>query len=93
VDHPEARPEATDTLRGLIDEITLIPVNGMLQIEATQNAKRSPETGDLSLQIASGLARDCTGSSVGRPRDRRTASVPDGGARCSILSDPRERDD
>jgi hypothetical protein len=59
---PETRSEATETLRGLIDEITLTPVDGTLQIElkgnlaamlgAAQNAKRSPETGDLSLQIA-----------------------------------------
>lgn len=42
-------------------QITLVPVDGTLQIElkgnlaamlgAAQNAKRSPETGDLSLQI------------------------------------------
>lgn len=69
LEHPDTRPEATETLRGLIDEITLIPVDGTLQIElkgnlaamlgAAQNAKRSPETGDLSLQtgVVAGAVR------------------------------------
>jgi hypothetical protein len=47
--------------RGLIDAIVLTPDQGELQIElkgnlaamlsAAENAKRSPETGDLSLQV------------------------------------------
>jgi site-specific DNA recombinase len=59
--HPETRTEASETLRGLIDAILLIPNQEELQIElkgnlaamlgAAQNAKRSPETGDLSLQF------------------------------------------
>lgn len=62
LEHPETRPEATETLRGVIDEIVVNPVDGTLQIElkgnlaampgVAQNAKRSAETGDLSLQIA-----------------------------------------
>jgi hypothetical protein len=50
-----------EALRGLIDAIVLTPNEGELQIElkgnlaamlgAAQNAKRSPETGDLSLQV------------------------------------------
>ncbi len=62
LEHPESRPEAVEILRGLIDEIVLTPVDGTLRIElkgnlaamlgAARNAKRSPETGDLSLQIA-----------------------------------------
>ena len=58
---PETRVEATDALRGLIDAIILTPSAGELRIDlkgnlaamlsAATNAKRSPETGDLSLQV------------------------------------------
>ena len=58
----ETRTEATEALRGLIDAITLIPDQGVLRIElrgnlaamlgATVQSKRSPETGDLSLQVS-----------------------------------------
>ena len=61
LEHPESRSEATESLRGLIDAIVLTPNQGELQIElkgnlaamlgAAPNAKRSPETGDLSLQV------------------------------------------
>ena len=61
LEHPETRTEATEALRGLIDAITLTPDQGGLQIElkgnlaamlgAAQSGKRSPETGDLSLQV------------------------------------------
>ena len=62
LEHPETRTEASESLRGLIDAIVLTPDQGELQIElkggnlaamlaAAQNAKRSPETGDLSLQV------------------------------------------
>ena len=61
LEHPETRTEASDALRGLIDAIVLTPNEGTLQIElrgnlaamlsAATNAKRSPETGDLSLQV------------------------------------------
>ena len=61
LEHSETRSEASETLRGLIDAIVLTPNQGELQIElkgnlaamlgAAQNAKRSPETGDLSLQV------------------------------------------
>jgi hypothetical protein len=61
LEHPETRTEASEALRGLIDAIVLMPDQGELQIElkgnlaamlgAAQNAKRSPETGDLSLQV------------------------------------------
>jgi len=61
LEHPETRTEASEALRGLIDAIVLTPNEGELQIElkgnlaamlgAVQNAKRSPETGDLSLQV------------------------------------------
>jgi len=53
--------EATEALRGLVDAIILTPTDGELRIElkgnlaamlsAATNAKRSPETGDLSLQV------------------------------------------
>lgn len=59
--HPETRTEASEALRGLIDAIVLTPNQCELQIElkgnlaamlsAAQNAKRSPETGDLSLHV------------------------------------------
>jgi site-specific DNA recombinase len=59
--HPETRTEASETLRGLIDAIVLTPEQNELRIElkgnlaamlsAATNAKRSPETGDLSLQV------------------------------------------
>ena len=58
---PETRVEATEALRGLIDVIILTPDEGALRIElkgnlaamlsAATNAKRSPDTGDLSLQV------------------------------------------
>ena len=61
LEQPETRTEASQALRGLIDAIVLTPNQGELQIElkgnlaamlgAAQNAKRSPETGDLSLQV------------------------------------------
>jgi site-specific DNA recombinase len=61
LEHPETRTEASDALRGLIDAIVLTPDEGALRIElrgnlaamlgAAQNAKRSPETADLSLQV------------------------------------------
>jgi DNA invertase Pin-like site-specific DNA recombinase len=62
LEHPERRPEAILALRGLVDAIVLVPEGGELRIEvkgdlaamlaAAQSAKRSPETGDLSLQVA-----------------------------------------
>jgi site-specific DNA recombinase len=61
LEQPETRTESSEALRGLIDAIVLRPDQGELQIElkgnlaamlgAAQNAKRSPETGDLSLQV------------------------------------------
>jgi len=61
LEHPETRTEASEALRGLIDAIILMPNDGELRIElkgnlaamlgAARNAKRSPETGDLSLQV------------------------------------------
>ena len=61
---PESRSEATEALRGLVDAIVLTPnaSGDALQIElrgnlaamlgATVQSKRSPETGDLSLQVS-----------------------------------------
>ena len=53
--------QSSEALRGLIDAIVLTPDQGELQIElkgnlaamlgAAKNATRSPETGDLSLQV------------------------------------------
>jgi site-specific DNA recombinase len=61
LEHPDTRTEATEALRGLIDAIVLTPNEGTLRIElkgslaamlsAAANAKRSLETGDLSLQV------------------------------------------
>lgn len=63
LEHPETRTEACEALRGVIEAIILTPgdVEGELRIElkgnlaamlsAATNAKRSPETGDLSLQV------------------------------------------
>ena len=61
LEHPETRTQASEALRGLIDAIVLTPDQGELRIElkgnlaamlgAATNAKRSPETGDLSLQV------------------------------------------
>ena len=57
----DTRLEASETLRGLIDSIVLTPEKGQLRIElrgnlaamltAAQTAKRSPETGDLSMPV------------------------------------------
>jgi hypothetical protein len=61
LERSDTRTEATEALRGLIDAITLTPEQGELRIElkgnlaamlsAATNAKRSPEIGDLSLQV------------------------------------------
>ncbi len=61
LEHPETRTEASEALRGLIDAIVLTPNQAELRIESkgnlatmlstATNAKRSPETGDLSLQV------------------------------------------
>jgi hypothetical protein len=61
LEHPETRTEVSEALRGLIGGIVLTPNQGELQIElkgnlaamlgAATNAKRSPGTGDLSLQV------------------------------------------
>ena len=61
LERSETRTEARQALRGLIDAITLTPEQGELKIElkgnlaamlsAATNAKRSPETGDLTLQV------------------------------------------
>jgi site-specific DNA recombinase len=60
--HEESRPEAAEALRALVDAIVLTPEAGELKIElkgnlaamlgSAQNAKRSPETGDLLLQVS-----------------------------------------
>jgi hypothetical protein len=57
----DTRLEASETLRGLIDAIVLIPDEGQLRIElrgnlaamltAAQKTKRSPETGDLLVPV------------------------------------------
>jgi hypothetical protein len=57
----DTRLEASEMLRGLIDSIVLMPEKGQLRIEprgnlaamstAAQKTRRSPETGDLSLQV------------------------------------------
>ncbi len=57
----DTRLEASEMLRGLIDAIVLMPEKGQLRIElkgnlaamltAAQETRRSPETGDLSLQV------------------------------------------
>jgi hypothetical protein len=62
LEYPETRTEATEALRGLIDAIVITPAEGTLRIElngnlaamlgATVQSERSPETGDLSLQVA-----------------------------------------
>src|SRR5262249_13982133 len=61
LERPETRLEATEALRGLLEAIIRTPTDGELRIElkgnlaamlsAATNAKRSPETGDLSLQV------------------------------------------
>jgi site-specific DNA recombinase len=62
LEHPKTRTEATEALRGLIDAIVMTPAEGALRIElkgnlaamlgATVQSKRSPETGDLLLQVS-----------------------------------------
>ena len=57
----DARIEASETLRGLIESIVLMPEKGQLRIElrgnlaamltAAQQTKRSPETGDLLMPV------------------------------------------
>ena len=62
LEHSDSRPEAVETLRDLIDEIVLTPVDGQLRIEVKGNlaamlgaaakTKRPPETGDLLEPLA-----------------------------------------
>ena len=62
LEHSDSRPEAAETLRGLVDEIVLTPVDGQLRIElkgnlaamlgAAAKTKRPPETGDLFEPLA-----------------------------------------
>jgi len=57
----DTRLEASETLRGLIDAIVLMPEKGQLRIElrgnlaamltAARQTKRSPETGDLLVPV------------------------------------------
>ena len=57
----DARTEASETLRGLIESIVLMPERGQLRIElrgnlaamltAAQKTRRSPETGDLLVPV------------------------------------------
>ena len=57
----DVRIEASETLRGLIESIVLMPEKGQLRIElrgnlaamltAAQQTKRSPETGDLLMPV------------------------------------------
>ena len=61
LEHPDTRTEAAEALRVLVQAIILTPQGDKLGVElrgdlaamlgAAQNAKRSPETGDLSLQV------------------------------------------
>lgn len=61
LEHSETGPEATEALRGLIDAVVMTPDGDGLRIElkgnlaamlgAATNAKRSPDTGDLMVQI------------------------------------------
>jgi site-specific DNA recombinase len=61
LEREDARTEASDMLRGLIDSIVLMPENGQLRIElrgnlaamltAAQKTSRSPETGDLLVPV------------------------------------------
>jgi DNA invertase Pin-like site-specific DNA recombinase len=61
LEREDARTEASETLRGLIDSIVLIPEEGQLRIElrgnlatmltAAQKTRRSPETGDLLVPV------------------------------------------
>ena len=62
LEHQETRTEATEALRGLVDAIVLTPAEDGLKIElkgnlaamlgATVQSKRSPQTGDLLLQVS-----------------------------------------
>jgi site-specific DNA recombinase len=61
LERDDARTEASETLRELIDSIVLIPEKGQLRIElrgnlaamltAAQKTRRSPETGDLLVPV------------------------------------------
>ena len=79
--------EATEALRGLIDAIILTPTDGELRIElkgnlaamlsAATNAKRSPETGDLSLQVVWLRGRDLNPRPLGyEPNELPDCSTP-----------------
>jgi hypothetical protein len=82
-EQPDSRTEAAEALRVLVQSIILTPQGQELGIElrgdlaamlgAAQNAKRSPETGDLSPQV-----KMVTGARHGNatPRDPRASWLP-----------------
>ena len=84
LEHPDSRPEAAETLRGLIDKIVLTPVDGALHIELKGNlaamlgAAQSLETDEISQQ---------SGSAAGAARQRGAAPSTGSGwlpaTRCS----------
>ena len=88
LEQQETRAEATEALRGLVDAIILTPTQRELRIElkgnlaamlsAATNAKRSPETGNLSLQVEMWLrGRDLNPRPLGyEPNELPDCSTP-----------------
>jgi len=87
LEHAESRAGAADAIRGLIEAILLEPDGGRLKItlkgdlagmlSAARDSKRSPETGDLMLQIklVAGRATSGTCSCGFPPRSPKLTGV------------------
>ncbi len=80
----DTRLKASESLRGLVDSIVLTPRDGQLGIElrgnlaamvtaAQQTKKRSPKTGDLSLQVSLVAGRELNSDFASATTTRSTA--------------------
>ncbi len=68
LERPESRPEATEAIRGLIDEIRLIPADGALRIELKGNLA-------AMLGAAQALEAEESGEVAGADRQRPSTSL------------------
>jgi site-specific DNA recombinase len=92
----DARTEASETLRGLIDSIVLIPEKAQLRIElrgnlaamstAAQKTRRSPETGDLLVPVQLVAGARCRQYRLPCTWWRREQRYPSDGARSRAKS-------
>jgi hypothetical protein len=94
LEHPETRPEATETLRGLIDEIILIPVDGTLQIELKGNLAAMLSAAPKCEEVAGNrrpLAADRVVAGAARQRGAAGAVVADNRKVQILVTTPQTR--